>query len=113
VTHNCPYSLQYILALFNSKLFQWRFQVTSTNNNVATNQLEALPFRIIDFENDEEVLIYNMINTYVDKILDLNEQIQSNQQLPNKDSIVSLIKDLHYKIDELVFDLYKVGQDEI
>lgn len=33
-----------LLGLLNSRLFQWRFKLTSTNNNVGTNELEALPF---------------------------------------------------------------------
>jgi hypothetical protein len=32
------------MALLNSRLAQWRFRLTSTNNNVGTNELEALPF---------------------------------------------------------------------
>jgi hypothetical protein len=31
----------------NSRLFNWRFKLTSTNNNVSTNELERLPVRII------------------------------------------------------------------
>ena len=36
-------SLEYLLGLLNSNLIQWRFKITSTNNNVGTNELEALP----------------------------------------------------------------------
>lgn len=45
------YRLEYLLGLLNSCLFQWRFKLTSTNNNVGTNELEALPIRTIDFSN--------------------------------------------------------------
>lgn len=38
------YPLEVLLGLLNSRLFQWRFKLTSTNNNVGTNELEALPF---------------------------------------------------------------------
>jgi hypothetical protein len=33
VSEACLYAPEYILALMNSKLFQWRFKLTSTNNN--------------------------------------------------------------------------------
>lgn len=33
-----------IVGLLNSKLLNWRFMLTSTNNNVGTNELEVLPF---------------------------------------------------------------------
>ena len=35
--------LRYLLVLLNSRLIQWRFRLTSTNNNVGTNELECLP----------------------------------------------------------------------
>jgi len=38
-----PFSLHYLLAVLNSRLMQWRFRLTSTNNNVGTNELESLP----------------------------------------------------------------------
>ena len=33
-----------LLAALNSSLLNWRFSLTSTNNNVGTNELDALPF---------------------------------------------------------------------
>ena len=38
--------LDYLAALLNSDLMQWRFRLTSTNNNVGTNELLALPIRV-------------------------------------------------------------------
>ena len=43
----------------------------------------------------------------------LNEDIQEDPSSSINASKKSLIRDLHDKIDEIVFDLYKVGQDEI
>ena len=40
---NANHTLVYLLALLNSRLYQWRFHLTSTNNNVGTNELECLP----------------------------------------------------------------------
>ena len=45
------YRLEYLLGLLNSKMYQWRFKLTSTNNNVGTNELESMPFRTIDFDD--------------------------------------------------------------
>jgi hypothetical protein len=44
------HKLEYLLGLLNSRLMQWRFKLTSTNNNVGTNELDSLPIRRIDFE---------------------------------------------------------------
>ena len=43
------YELSYIMAFLNSKLIDWRFRVTSTNNNVSSYELEGLPIRRISF----------------------------------------------------------------
>ena len=40
-------SIQFVLGVLNSSVLNWRFDLTSTNNNVGTNELEALPFPII------------------------------------------------------------------
>lgn len=41
--------LHFVLALINSRFFNWRFKLTSTNNNVSTNELNRLPIRRINF----------------------------------------------------------------
>lgn len=35
---------RYLLGLLNSALWQWRFRLTSTNNNVQTGELAAMPY---------------------------------------------------------------------
>ena len=40
--------LLYLLRLLNSRLFQWRFKLTSTNNNVGTNRVEAMSYRRVE-----------------------------------------------------------------
>ena len=42
--------LYYLLTLMNSHLLNWRFQLTSSNNNVSTNELDNLPIRSIKFK---------------------------------------------------------------
>ncbi|MCC6615298.1 MAG: Eco57I restriction-modification methylase domain-containing protein [Anaerolineae bacterium] len=39
----------FLLGLFNSKLLDWRFSLTSTNNNVNGYELESIPIPRIDF----------------------------------------------------------------
>lgn len=45
--------LHFILALINSQLIEWRFRLTSTNNNVNNYEVQALPFRRIHFTTPE------------------------------------------------------------
>lgn len=59
-----PYLL---LALFNSTLLDWRFNFTSTNNNVNGYELEALPFPRILFTtpvDERERLTQGIIGSY-------------------------------------------------
>jgi Alw26I/Eco31I/Esp3I family type II restriction m6 adenine DNA methyltransferase len=42
------YHINYILALLNSSLLNWRFKLTSSNNHVSGNELRGLPFPRID-----------------------------------------------------------------
>ena len=42
-------TLYFLLTLMNSQLLNWRFKLTSTNNNVSTNELDRLPIRRINF----------------------------------------------------------------
>ena len=46
---NQNYSLEFLLALLNSTLLDWRFNLTSTNNNINGYELEALPIPAISF----------------------------------------------------------------
>ena len=53
------YSPLFLLALLNSALFQWRFKLTSTNNNVGTNELACMPFRMIDFSREGDKKLHD------------------------------------------------------
>ena len=51
-THDSKYDLFALLALFNSKLSDWRFSITSTNNSVNEYEVNALPIpRFERFDN--------------------------------------------------------------
>lgn len=41
--------LDYLLGVLNSRLLNWRFKLTSTNNYISARELESLPVPIIDF----------------------------------------------------------------
>jgi Alw26I/Eco31I/Esp3I family type II restriction m6 adenine DNA methyltransferase len=46
--------LYFLLALLNSRLFNWRFKLNSTNNNVSTNELDRLPVRKIKVTTEHD-----------------------------------------------------------
>ena len=77
VSLNYPtsYRLENLLGIFNSSLYQWRFKITSTNNNVATNELKSMPFRTIDFNKSTDKDRHDRIVAMVDNMLAWHKQL--------------------------------------
>ena len=48
------YRLAFLLALLNSTVLDWRFNLTSTNNNINGYEIEALPIPVISFTTPAE-----------------------------------------------------------
>lgn len=94
-------SLEYLVALLNSDLWQWRFRVTSTNNNVQTNELEGMPFRVIDRTDRTDVELEAEIIRRVNAIQALHAGGDRR-----------LVAAHERTINELVFTLYGVGPAE-
>jgi len=88
--------LKPILGLLNSKLINWRFKKTSTNNHVNIYELEELPISQ-SFINER-----NIITVYVDQIL------TAKKANPQADTSV-----LEREIDLLVYELYGLTEEEI
>jgi Alw26I/Eco31I/Esp3I family type II restriction m6 adenine DNA methyltransferase len=62
-----PEKLYFVLSLLNSRFFNWRFKLTSTNNNVSTNELDRLPIRSINFitpQNERKQLLEKSKSLY-------------------------------------------------
>ncbi|MFW6116815.1 MAG: Eco57I restriction-modification methylase domain-containing protein, partial [bacterium] len=52
-----PVELTYVMALLNSTLLEWRYRLFSSNNNINTYELEALPLRPIASTTSEPTLL--------------------------------------------------------
>lgn len=100
------YDLVYLLALLNSKLFQWRFKLTSTNNNVGTNELEAMPFRTINFKDENDLKVYNDIIKIASQLSDLKETFLLETLQSNKERIGSKIEYYEDRINSMIESLY-------
>lgn len=85
---------QLVLAILNSKIIDWFFRKTSTNNHVMGYEIEQLPI-IIPHDS-----IKQKITQIVDDIINLKSQkINVNQQI--------------LKLDLILFKLYGLDYDEI
>ena len=105
--------LEYLLGLLNSTLFQWRFKITSTNNNVGTNELEGLPFRLLDPDDDSDVRLQHRMITLVDRMMRLWKEYYSEVLDDRKAALMRRIKATDRAINELVYELYGLCEADI
>jgi len=110
VDDGSKYTYEYLLALLNSDLFQWRFKLTSSNNNVATNELMTLPFRNIDFSSDSDCELFGTINSASQNLVQCYAGL--NRDVDNT-AIMRQIKSLRQKINDTVFVLYGLSEKDI
>jgi Alw26I/Eco31I/Esp3I family type II restriction m6 adenine DNA methyltransferase len=113
VSEDCKYSLGYLLGLLNSSLFQWRFKITSSNNNVGTNELEAMPLCTIDFSDPADVKKHDRMVDMVDEMLDLHKRLAAAKSDADRTRLERAVKTADRKIDALVYELYGLTAEEI
>ena len=103
--------LRYILALLNSKLLDFYLQKISTTfrggfYSYARRFIEQLPIHIPNKSEEKE---YNELVSLVDKILELN---QKKNKASNEEFIEREISVYEEKIDEIVYRIYGITEDE-
>ncbi len=90
---------KFLVGLLNSRLLDWLFRKTSTNNHVNLYELETLPIPQITKSNKPTA---DKITTLVDKIL------KSKEKDPKANT-----QGLEKEIDALVYQLYNLTHEEI
>ena len=113
---NCSYNLKFILALLNSKLMEFYYISNFTNRskltvNISKTYLDKLPIRLINFSNATEMKLYNTLVSLVEVMLDLNKKIQVAKG-SEKDQIQRQIEKTDREIDDLVYKLYGITEEE-
>ncbi len=113
VSQDSRYGLEYILAILNSRLIQWRFKLTSSNNNVATNEIESLPFRRIDFSASDDSSMHHVVVKSVERMMSLQHQLRSAKTPHEKEALEGQIAATDRLIDKLVYELYNLSEEDI
>ncbi|WQV00890.1 Eco57I restriction-modification methylase domain-containing protein [Helicobacter pylori] len=90
---------KFLVGLLNSRLFDWLFRKTSTNNHVNLYELETLPIPKITTKNQE----------LAQKITDCAERILKAKEKDPKANT----QELEQKIDALVYQLYNLTDEEV
>ena len=94
--YQTEYPVQFLLALFNSKLLNFIFKATSTSSNVNGYEIDALPFPKATEEQEKP-------------IIDLVDQILAARAVDHNADTTAL----EAEIDKLVYELYGLTEDEI
>ena len=102
------YCLKFILPLLNSKLMQFYFKITLSDDiNVYPDNAKELPVLITNKENKK------IIMDYCDRMLELNERL-SRCNTPYLQKIFKMqIDKINEGINKLIYGLYNLTEDEI
>jgi len=109
---NNSIDLKYILGLLNSKLMNYYYKKKFTNESSLTNAISTknlFEFPIKLFNNT----IQNNMVKLVDNLLKLNKQLQDTKLENQRQQIQHTIDYSEKKIDELVYGLYGLNEEEI
>jgi hypothetical protein len=110
-------SYAYVCGLLNSRLLNFYFKQVSTNFHggyFAANKqyIEQLPIRAIDFSNLKDKSMHDQIVKFVDSMLALyNHKIATKTQT-EKEMIQRQIDAIGCEIDQIVYNLYGLSEDE-
>ena len=108
-----PDSLRYVLAILNSRLIQWRFRLTSTNNNVATNELECLPVVEIAAPDEPRGSVQAELAQLAGRLLSLHIASTAAQSEDERTPVQRQVDAMRREIDQLVYNLYGLTADQI
>jgi type I restriction-modification system DNA methylase subunit len=113
------YSMKFFLGILNSNLLSWLYPLTSNKivkdsfPRLSVGDLKQLPIRTLDFAKTEEKKMHDSLVSHVDKMLDLQKQLAKTKFDSEKEPIERQIKATDKKIDQLVYQLYGLTEEEI
>ncbi len=110
-------NIKYLLALLNSKLFdfiyQKKYKTKEIFPRILLENLKALPIKIINEKNKTEFRKQNEIIKLVDQLLKLNKE-KAEIKLQSKMELLQNKMDYcEDRINEIVYELYGLTKDEI
>ncbi|MEP6925118.1 MAG: hypothetical protein ABI954_11685 [Pyrinomonadaceae bacterium] len=108
----------YILGLLNSRLLEWFIHQTATSMRGGWFSYESrfirhLPIRQINFTDKNEKAMHDKMVSLVEQLLDVKKQQQAARTDRDKDYYQNRSNALDRQIDELVYQLYGLTDNEI
>ncbi|KKL26389.1 hypothetical protein LCGC14_2395780 [marine sediment metagenome] len=112
-------NVNYLLGILNSKLFVFIYRLLSIENGRVLPQvkptiLSKLPIRTLNFQDSEEDKFqYDQMVSLVKNMLDLNKKLAEAKTPQAKDVLQRQIETIDKQIDQLVYKLYDLTDEEI
>jgi adenine-specific DNA-methyltransferase len=111
-------SYPYLLGLLNSKLVSWWYHglIPETGRvfaEVKVVNLKKLPIRTINFDDPVEKNKHDRLVELVETMLDLHKKLQAARTETDKRRIQTRIEHTDHQIDQLVYKLYALTEEEI
>jgi len=113
------HSLKYILGILNSTVSTYFLKKIALDltcgafTKIRTNQLARFPIRLINFTDHSDINMHDFLVKQVDQILGLNKRIVQAKTPHEKESLQRQIAETDKQIDQLVYELYGLTEDEI
>jgi hypothetical protein len=116
--NNQPENLHYIMALLNSRLLTFRFQLIGKLKGGGIleffwNTVSKLPIRRINFSDPTDKSRHDEMVKLVDLMLDLRKRISAAKTEHEKTVLQRQIDATDKQIDSLVYELYNLTEEEI
>jgi predicted type IV restriction endonuclease len=110
-------SEKYLLAILNSKLTTFIFSNLSSTIRGGflrwkTIYVSQIPVRTIDFTNPKEKAAHDKIVEFVQKMLEIKKILANTHTNKDKTFYQRYCESIDNQIDELVFDLYDLSENE-
>ncbi|MCK4539839.1 N-6 DNA methylase, partial [Candidatus Parcubacteria bacterium] len=111
-------NINYLLGILNSKLFVFIYRLLAIEKGrvlpqVKPKVLSKLPIRAINFENSESKAQYDQMVSLVNQMLAMNKKLAEAKTPQAKNVLQRQIEATDKQIDQLVYKLYDLTEEEI
>ncbi|MBN4065883.1 hypothetical protein JYT51_00955, partial [Candidatus Amoebophilus asiaticus] len=110
-------NIKYVLAILNTTLINWYYgfigKPKGDSREYFNEPLGKIPIKEIDFSNQSEKATHDQIVKLVDNLLKLNKELQKTKLETQRNQLQRAIDHSERKIDELVYGLYGLSEEEI
>ena len=85
---------------------QWRFRLTSSNNNVAANELLDLPIAVHDPDSESDSILIDKVAKAGNRIVDLKAQARTARTSGGAQQIAHMLASAWDALNDAVYALY-------